>query len=219
MNLQVASSTDDCYRVLVNPYWSRLPETIVAGAFSSFLYQYGGGMRFTNVTIPKGATIISACLIFRCSNSRSGGVANTRISAEKEDNPATFADDAAAFDARWANRTVARVDWDSIPAWVKDTDYNSPEIKTVIQEIVDRAGWVSGNSMVLFWEDFEDRSDKNDCLRIAYSYDGSTTYAPILYVIYKATTVSLLSRSLTANLCSRSLTANLHNRDITVGGL
>jgi hypothetical protein len=79
------------------------------------------------------------------------------------------------------------VDWDSISAWVVNNDYNSPEIKTVIKEIVDRSGWASGNDIVIFWDDFEDRSTHaSGCYRHAYSYDGGSTYAPKLHIEYTA---------------------------------
>ncbi|GAI81538.1 unnamed protein product, partial [marine sediment metagenome] len=91
---------------------------------------------------------------------------------------------AAAFSARWDNRTAARVDWDDIPGWTQNVDYNSPEIKPVIQEIVNRPGWAEG-AIVIFWEDFDSRSTKADhCCRLARSYEGSTTYAPKLVATY-----------------------------------
>jgi len=182
---QVGVSSDDCLRQLsLNTF--DLTGVFRAGAhLTTSNYQMGDGARFTNITIPKGSTINQAYLTLRCSGAKAGTTVKTRISAEKIDNAPTFANDAAAFDARWANRTTARVNWDNIPAWTLNTNYNSPEIKTVIQEIINRAGWASGNALVIFWEDFEDRSTHAaDCYRPAYSYDTSTTYAPKLYIGY-----------------------------------
>jgi hypothetical protein len=161
----------------------------MAGALTETTYQYGEGMRFTNITIPNAPIIDSAHLPLRAYASRNGTVVNTRISAEDVDDAITFADDAAAFDTRWAARTTARVNWDAIPAWTVDTDYDSPEIKTVIQEIVDREGWASGNDIVIFWDDFDDRSSHTTVTgdytrREIYSYDGSTTKAPKLVITY-----------------------------------
>jgi len=142
-------------------------------------------MRFTNVTIPKGSTIDTAHLILRGRSSKSVTVVNSRISAEDVDDAPTFTNDGDAFDTRWANRTTARVDWDAIPAWTQDEDYNSPEIKTIIKEIVDRANWASGNDIVIFWEDFDDRSTHAfNCLRAGYSYDSSIEFAPKLVIEY-----------------------------------
>jgi hypothetical protein len=145
-------------------------------------------MRFTNVTIPPGSVITAAYLTLRARLSESGTACLTRISAEDVDDAPTFADDLAVFITRWNARTAARVNWDNIPNWTADTNYNSPEIKTVIQEIVDRAGWASGNDIVIFWEDFEDRSTHAVCnRRSAIPYDLTPANAPILHIEYIAT--------------------------------
>ncbi len=184
---QVGASTDDCYRRLTTDVWDLVNQNQRVGAASTSLYQYGGGMRFLNITIPQGDTIDVAYLTLRARGSRSGAACNSRISAEDVDDAITFADDSAAFDTRWAARTTARVDWDGIEAWTGDVDYNSPEIKTVIKEIVDRGSWVSGQDIVIFWDDFEDRSTHaSNNFRSGYSYNGSTTYAPKLHIEYSA---------------------------------
>jgi hypothetical protein len=183
LNLQVGASTDDVRRYLVGDGWELSSAEFGAGYISGSIYKLGCGARFTGVTIPKGATINTAYLTLRARANRTSTTVNTRISAEKADNPDTFADDKAAFDSRFANHTDARIDWDNIPAWTAGTDYNSPEIKTVIQEIVNRAGWASGNALVIFWEDFDARSTYN---RVARSYDDDPTYAPKLHIEYTA---------------------------------
>jgi len=182
---KVIASADDCLRRLTLAAWNLIEPYQVAGYTSSSKYQYGGGMRFQAIAIPKGATINVAYLTLRAHFNILGTVVRTRISAEDVDDAAIFADDSAAFDTRWAARTTARVDWDGIPAWTEDEDYNSPSIVSVIQEIVNRAGWVSGNDMVIFWDDFDDRSDHNDgARRVALSYDGSTLYPAKLHIEY-----------------------------------
>lgn len=182
---QVGASSDDAHRRLSDDFWNLGNYYVGVGAHDETYHEYGDGMRFTNITIPQGETINEAYLILRCNGSRSGTVCNSRISAEDVDDAPTFADDKAAFDTRWAARTTARVDWDAIPAWTVDVDYNSPEIKTVIQEIVDRGGWASGQDIVIFWDDFEDRSDHNvNAHKIADSYDTIDGVAPQLYIKY-----------------------------------
>lgn len=182
---QVGIGSDDAYRRLTTTYWSFAISTFRAGAFAVDYYQGGSGARFTNITIPRGDTILEAYLTLRASDSDDGTVVNTRISAEKIDDAPTFVDNAAAFDARWANRTTARVDWVAIPAWTAGEDYVSPDIKTVIKEIIDRPGWESGFDIVIFWDDFEDESTHAaNCNRRAESYDGSTEFAPKLFIKY-----------------------------------
>ncbi len=182
---QVGASTDDAYRRITPSFWSLSHSQITAGGAAEGTIKWGAGMRFTNITIAGGSTISSAYLTLVSDINKAGVTVNTRISAEDVDNAATFANNAAAFDIRWAARTTARVDWDAIPAWTVGVAYDSPEIKTVIQEIIDRVGWASGQAIVIFWEDYDDRSSHvNDGHRTARSYDGSTTQAPQLTITY-----------------------------------
>lgn len=182
---QVIASSDDCYRQLTPSGWDLTTGYQYAGCRDSSNYQYGGGMRFQAIAIPKGAVITAAYLTFQAHFNLAGTIVRTRISAEDVDDAPTFADDAATFDTRWTNRTAARVDWDEIPAWTQGEDYDSPSIVSVIQEIVNRDNWASGNDIVIFWEDFDDRSDHNEAARrIALSYDGDTTYCPKLHIEY-----------------------------------
>jgi len=151
-------------------------------------------MRFLNITIPKGSTINEAHLNLRALNGYAGNSVNSRISAEDVANPPVFADDAGAFDARWANRTAARIEWDNIPATIDDQEYDSPDIKAVIQEIVDRGDWASGNAIVIFWEDFDDRSGPDAfAYRDAFSYEEAVPddEKPTLMINYSEPAVGM----------------------------
>lgn len=190
LDKQVAASADDCDRGLSGNNYNRTSAVQRAGA-RSVNYKFGGGMRFLNITIPRGSTIVAAHLTFTGSEADSGVVVNTRISAEDVDTAAAMPATGAAFDTRFSGHTTARIDWDAIPAWTVDTEYQSPEIKTVIQEIVDRPGWISGNNIVIFWEDFDARSTKAaDCERRGYSYDASPAKAPELHIEYSVPAVA-----------------------------
>jgi len=171
----VGASSDDCYRRLTTSLFELTDWSLYAGgppSTSTSLHQYGSGMRFTGLTIPNGATITSAYLKVVCRLNKAGTVVNTKISAEDVDSAPTFADDADAFDTRYNNHTTEMVNWDAIPAWTAGIEYTSPNIGTVIKEIVDRTEWESGNDIVIFWEDFDDRSTHaNYACRLADSYD------------------------------------------------
>lgn len=184
-------SSDDVFRSLQPSDWSMVGNNEV-GCASTTYYQYGCGIRFLDITVPQGYTIVEAYLTLKCAYTRDTHTVKCRISAEKVDDAPTFADNAAAFDTRWANRSTARVDWDAIPAWTKDESYNSPDIKSVIQEIVDRPGWASGQDIVIFWEDFEDRSTHaSNVRRTAYAWDyGDGANKAILTIEYEALAVA-----------------------------
>lgn len=181
---QVAAGTDDCYRKLVADTWNLASTVLYVGRYAADNKQQGCGMRFTGVTIPHGAMVLEAHLTVRAQTARSSTTFKSYISAEDVNDAATFADDSAAFDTRYAGRTTAKVAWEPSSGWLIDTDYESPDIKTVLQEVFDRPGWVSGNDIVIFWEDYDDRSTGDEAQRVAYSYEGSSTYAPKLVITY-----------------------------------
>jgi len=179
-----AAGSDDCYRRLTTAIWSLSSEYLAVGYNGAANKQWGVGMRFVNVTIPKGSTILTAKLTLQAYASDSNGGVNTRISAEAVDDPATFADNAAVFDTRWANRT-AQVDWDNIESWTIGEDYDSVDFAAVIQAIVNRAGWASGQDIVIFWEDFEDRSTQAaGRFRRAKSYENTDNAPPTLTITW-----------------------------------
>lgn len=185
---QVNQSSDDCYRGKGGVDYMSLThsEQPAGGGTSGDWCKQGGGMRFTNITIPQGSTIISAYLILRGNGAYTGVDCNSKISAEDVDDPATFVNDGSVFDTRYVNHTTAIVNWDNIGTWADNTDYDSVEIKTVIQEIIDRGGWASGNDMVIFWEDFDGRSTTSTAIRKADSYDGSSEYSPKLCIEFQS---------------------------------
>jgi hypothetical protein len=110
---------------------------------------YNSWMRFTGVTIPKGATILSAYLTLEYRNVSGDSVTvGQLISAVAADNPTN-----PTSNANLSSLTTANVDWSLTPAvlatMADDSPQNSPDISTIIQEIVNRSGWVSGNALIL----------------------------------------------------------------------
>lgn len=101
--------------------------------------------RFNNVTIPQGSTINSATLYIKSSSADSGAV-SLKIYGNDTDNP-SFPTSIATADA--LVKTTANVDWDITDAWDDTVTYSSPDLSTIIQEIVDRVGFSSGNNLQL----------------------------------------------------------------------
>ena len=108
-----------------------------------------GAFRFTNVTIPKGSVVSAASIHIKTTTSGvTRDTTNLDIQACDEDNSAqitTFSD----FGSR--ARTTADVAW--AQNFADTTEYTSPDITTVIQEIIDRAGWASGNALQIIISD------------------------------------------------------------------
>lgn len=134
------------------------------------------GLRFQNVVVPQGATITSARIEFESDKTNSSATSLT-IKGEDVDNSTTFTTAASNISSR--TTTTASVAWNSIAAWDKpDIKQQSPDIKTLVQEIVDRSGWCGGNAMSFIIT--------GTGARVAKSYDGSTGSAPRLKIEYDA---------------------------------
>lgn len=139
-------------------------------------------MRWLNLSMPRGSTILSANVTFYSYSTKTDDDVNTNIFGEDADNATTFTD-RADWDAR--NRTSSFVAWDALPSWNLGSQYTTPDLTDIIQEIVNRTGWDRGNPIVIFVED-----DGSDLLayREAYSRDNSPGFAPELTVTYRTYT-------------------------------
>ena len=139
-------------------------------------------IRFVNVTIPQGATIIEAKLVLNARDSQSANTCNVRISANDVDD-SVAPTDTAGFNALVL--TTAKVDWNALGAWTEDSDYDSPEIKTIIQEIVDRGSWASGNALTIL---IKNNVSTTDVYRIAHAIDDDAgVNVAELYVVWSET--------------------------------
>lgn len=136
------------------------------------------GLRFQDIPIAKNTTIVSAKLTFTADEAHSGTTSFT-IKGQKSDDAATFTsttNDITNTSKR--PRTTASVAWNSadIPSWSVDSTYESPDITTIIQEIVNQTGWDAGNNLALFISGSD--SDR----RVGYSYNGTPSKAVTLTI-------------------------------------
>ncbi|MDX1744588.1 MAG: metallophosphoesterase, partial [Halobacteriales archaeon] len=146
---------------------------------------YGGsrgnqvvGIRFNGIAIPQGARIDGAYVQFQ-TDETSSDPTNLIIRAEASDDAAPFGSDDWNVSSR--STTSNSVEWVP-PAWESageaGADQRTPPLVPLIQEIVDRPGWASGNSMVLIIEGSGER--------VAEAYDGDQTGAPLLHIEYSS---------------------------------
>jgi len=173
---QVSSSEDDAYATNQN-LQSVDAEYLKVGSstFANPPY-YMSGMVFRNVAVPRDAEIMSAHLKIRSYNSHLTGIVYGVIEAEA-------ADDATGFDGfrhvDSLSTTVNSVIWDNDEPWLEDTWYDSPDIVDVIQEVINREGWSSGNSLAIL---YSTRSEGD--YRSFSSYDRGSGFAPELEITY-----------------------------------
>ena len=125
-----------------------------------------GSFCFGSVAIPQGATIVTALLSFKSFDNFNSTTVNLVVYGNAVDN--------AAPPTTWAQAdglaaTTANVPWNNLPAWTTGTRYTAPDVKVIIQEIVNRSGWVSGNNLQLMVRAAE--STDNNANRIVTAYE------------------------------------------------
>lgn len=111
--------------------------------------------RFDSVTIPQGSTITSCFVRFTSFGNYSVDTVNLTMYFKDADDVATES---------FTNiTTVTGIDlttgtnWDSLPSWSDGVQYDSVDISSDLQEVIDREGWSSGNGLLLIIHD--DTSD------------------------------------------------------------
>lgn len=81
-------------------------------------------------------------------------------------------------------RTTAIVSWDDVKSGNTDSELNSPDIKAVIQELVNQDNF--NGTIVLFCDDHADRSSHNGgTVRRFHSFDSSQSKAVRLHIEYQ----------------------------------
>lgn len=182
----IAASTDDATELSGTP-------DLTGNALNCNSPAYYLGLRFPSVTIPAGSTITAATLEFEIT-SGSFDDPNLTIYAHDADNPAAYT--TTTNDISGRTPTTATVNWiaSSIGTGVK----TSPDITTVIQEIIDRPGWTSGNAIAPILNALSASS----FFRVR-SYDAGTGTPAKLNITYNAAspvtvTLNTLSRALSA---------------------
>jgi cytochrome c peroxidase len=137
------------------------------------------GLRFTGVSVPEGAIVTRAYVQFTADERNTG---TTSLSIKAHDT-----DDAPAFTTSSRNvsnraTTNASTSWQP-DAWntvgAATANERTPDIKDVIQEVVSRSGWNSGNDIVIIITGTGERT--------AESFNGSSTQAPLLRIEYTYT--------------------------------
>jgi hypothetical protein len=174
MAVQLNAGNDDAHENSAGGSFSSTTTAVYLSSNSVSSARYNGGFIFDNVSIPHGATITSANIssyVF----STSFDDANVKIYGNDLDNANNFTTEADV---------TSRICTTAYTSWVSNslgTGWKtSPNISTVIQEIVDRASWTKGNSLGII---VKGNSNTSKYLYV-YSYNNGAAYGAKLNVSY-----------------------------------
>jgi len=134
------------------------------------------GLRFAGVAIPRDAAIRAAWVQFQV-DEVSTAAATLRVEGEAANSAAVFTTAVRNVSSRL--RTAAAATWLPAP-WPRvgaaGAAQRTPDLGAVVQEIVARPGWASGNTLALIVT--------GTGKRVAESRDGLPSAAPLLHVEY-----------------------------------
>lgn len=131
------------------------------------------GMRFAGMAIPNGAIVTNAYIEFTADEQQPDAT-NLVIAAQAADNSTTFTSSSSNISSR--PKTLTTVSWNNLPIWTVNQKYQTPNLASVVQEVVNRPGWVGGNAMVFIATGIGHRT--------ADAYEGGSALAAKLVVSY-----------------------------------
>jgi len=149
------------------------------------------GMRFQNITVPQGSSIANAYIQFTADVSNSEAT-NITIYGQDIDTAPAFQN--AQYNVSGRDRTSTTVNWTPNP-WTggdRGVDQRTSDISSIIEAIVGRGDWLSGNDLVIIM-------DGTTGEREAESYEGAVnghgqpTWTPMLHLEYDPTLIELSS--------------------------
>lgn len=129
-----------------------------------------------SVNLSKGQVITSATLKVRAVHADTSTIL-VKFGCENADNPAapTTKED---LEARVL--TAAYLEYTSNAEWVVGTEY-SFDVTTAVQEVLDRAGWLSHNTLAIL---IKDNNTGTDNVRQFATTENETYEAAILEIVY-----------------------------------
>ncbi|MDQ5840791.1 MAG: Ig-like domain-containing protein, partial [Chloroflexota bacterium] len=136
-------------------------------------------LRFTGVNVPRDADITDAYVQFQADEAQSVAT-NLTLKAQASDNAPALAGGNSNITTRPV--TTASTQW-AVPAWTagqRGAAQRTPNLRSVVQEIVDRPGWSPGNAMVVVIT--------GTGQRVAEAFEGGA--APMLHIEHGPTDAS-----------------------------
>lgn len=204
-NTTMASITDNSGR---NPssgsLWQRLVD---AGSYGTN-DENSAAMRFTNITIPPGATIISATLSLTHRSAHTiTGTLKLYLSGHASDHSPSYPETGSDhLTASARPRTAAHTIWNPTGT-LNDEQTIVITCTSIVQEIINRSGWTSGNALSLILDTHEDCTIGEATTFYSTEYTTDPARLPTLTINY--TTGSGGSDSIYATLTPASITATI----------
>ncbi|MDD4991839.1 MAG: right-handed parallel beta-helix repeat-containing protein [Paludibacter sp.] len=151
----------------------------LTSSFTSTTNKEIAALRFSNIAIPQGATIINAKLILRASAFTNCDNDPIQIRAEKCSNSSELTTNSGSISDKI--RTVNYSNW--LPGTSSTGNYKTTSsLDFIVSEIVSDAEWISGNAITFLLE-FTSTADAGRSF-VFNSFESGNSYSPQLYIEY-----------------------------------
>lgn len=163
------------------------------------------GLRFEGLNIPKGAKITNAYIQFRA-DEVNNAPASFKIFIENTENSLPFENN-STNNISSRTKLDTNISWNP-PAWTKKREkevaQQTPELKTLLQQIVNKKNWTQGNSTTFIIEPTGVSLTNKKAKRVADSQEGSSSSPPTLVYSYSFNVNTLNTKNF-----SRDITINI----------
>ncbi len=133
---------------------------------------------FRNIIIPTGSVIDEAYVYFCPYSSKSGTTVNVNIYLNDTSFP-TMPTSTALAEALVLTSPIA---WNNISAWTAGVYERTPDIKTLVQGIIDKADWYVNNNIIVV---IRDNGSSSGAYRDWVDYTYTSKFLPVLKIVAK----------------------------------
>jgi lysophospholipase L1-like esterase len=175
LSVQISSSGDDVNQT-GSSFTSAATTVWFGGCGSPSICDTG--LRFNGVSIPRGATIISAYLsVYSPMSQWNQDDFTTYGEASGNSQPFTAQNAPAARPT-----TVSAITHNDYVDWQPNTWYTLDDVGSIVQEIVSRSDWQAGNSLSIIMKAPQPNGNAG---KTAEAFDGSSSLGPQLTITYQ----------------------------------
>jgi len=154
--------------------------------------QHSTAIRFPQLNIPQGATIVEAHLVATSAQAASEPASLT-IALEDTGDAASFT---TAFNSIRSRDTLYNtMPWPDVPAWEDGEEISSPDLSVLLQQITDKNDWCGGNAAALRIQGTGNRKIR--------AFDQDPSFAPTLRVKYTLDSIPDNGGCTTANVVAQ----------------
>jgi hypothetical protein len=176
VNVSIAANSDDGHCTTSGGGFSATGTYAILGDLYGTPYR--GFFRFDPVAIPSGATITAAILRMVSTGNLSGTVCNLNVYLEDADDPSQHASGADVI----GRSLTSAVAWDAVAAGTTGGTFDTPDLSSILQDVIDRPGWATGQAIVVH---IVDNGSDYAAWRQGASLENTTHAEPELRVSYE----------------------------------